>query len=164
MLPKGANAVACLGPASSCLGPASAGNSLVYPSASLGPCGCFDLRDYDPIPTIHSAGAAVLQEPEGPEAVHDWWSRHPSSWTQSDALIAAGAMVVARARAAVKEALGFTCSAGIAHSKILAKLGSGLHKPAQQTVVPGEPEWHNPAFQPIKTLTMVGWLVDAGAT
>ena len=25
---------------------------------------------------------------------------------------------------------------GVAHNKILAKLGSGLHKPAQQTVVP----------------------------
>jgi nucleotidyltransferase/DNA polymerase involved in DNA repair len=36
----------------------------------------------------------------------------------------------------VLDQLGFTCSAGIAHSKILAKLGSGLHKPAQQTVMP----------------------------
>lgn len=52
-------------------------------------------------------------------------------------LLAAGSVVIAAARAAVKEALGYTCSAGIAHSKILAKLGSGLHKPAQQTIVPG---------------------------
>jgi DNA polymerase eta len=28
------------------------------------------------------------------------------------------------------------CLAGISHYKILAKLGSGMHKPAQQTVVP----------------------------
>lgn len=57
-------------------------------------------------------------------------------WDPNDALLAAGALVIARARAAVKSTLGYSCSAGIAHSKILAKLGSGLHKPAQQTVVP----------------------------
>jgi hypothetical protein len=80
---------------------------------------------------------ALLQEPEGIEAVQQWWSRPSSQWDQSDALLAAGALVIARARAAVQATLGYSCSAGIAHSKILAKLGSGLHKPAQQTVVPG---------------------------
>lgn len=80
----------------------------------------------------------MLQEPEGPDAVKAWWLRPASDWTPSDALLAAGACIVAHARAAVKAALGFSCSAGIAHSKILAKLGSGLHKPSQQTVVPGE--------------------------
>ncbi|KAJ0082530.1 hypothetical protein Patl1_12157 [Pistacia atlantica] len=30
----------------------------------------------------------------------------------------------------------FTCSAGVAHNKILAKLASAMNKPAQQTVVP----------------------------
>lgn len=79
----------------------------------------------------------LLQEPEGIEAVQQWWSRPSSHWDQSNALLAAGALAVARARAAVKATLGYSCSAGIAHSKILAKLGSGLHKPAQQTVVPG---------------------------
>lgn len=44
--------------------------------------------------------------------------------------------MVARLRAAVADQLGFSCSAGIAHSKILAKLGAGLNKPAQQTLVP----------------------------
>jgi hypothetical protein len=79
----------------------------------------------------------LLQEPEGTEAVQGWWLRPSSSWSPTDALLAAGACVVARARAAVKASLGFSCSAGIAHSKILAKLGSVLHKPAQQTLVPG---------------------------
>ena len=32
--------------------------------------------------------------------------------------------------------LGYSCSAGIAHNKILAKLASGMHKPSQQTVIP----------------------------
>ncbi len=49
---------------------------------------------------------------------------------------AAFAAVIAELRDAVKQELGFTCSAGIAHTKLLAKLASGLHKPAQQTVVP----------------------------
>lgn len=31
---------------------------------------------------------------------------------------------------------GFTCSAGIAANKLLAKVGSALHKPNQQTIVP----------------------------
>lgn len=31
--------------------------------------------------------------------------------------------------------LGFTCSAGIGPNKLLAKLCSGMHKPAQQTVI-----------------------------
>jgi len=30
----------------------------------------------------------------------------------------------------------FTCSAGISHNKNLAKLGSGMHKPNQQTILP----------------------------
>ena len=34
---------------------------------------------------------------------------------------------------------GFTCSAGIAANKLLAKVGSALHKPNQQTIVP--PRW-----------------------
>ena len=44
--------------------------------------------------------------------------------------------MVSELRAAVHAELGYTCSAGIAHTKLLAKLASGLHKPAQQTVVP----------------------------
>ena len=46
--------------------------------------------------------------------------------------------IVARARSTVKERLGFTCSAGIAANKLLAKLCGGLHKPNQQTVLPPE--------------------------
>jgi DNA polymerase eta len=70
----------------------------------------------------------VLQEP-GAAGVAAWWSRAAEVWTPDELLLAAGAVVVARLRAAVAAQLGFSCSAGIAHSKILAKLGSGAQEP-----------------------------------
>jgi DNA polymerase eta len=66
----------------------------------------------------------LLQEP-GTAGVSAWWCRPASSWRHDEQLLAAGAVVVAQLRAAVAQQLGFSCSAGIAHSKILAKLGSG---------------------------------------
>lgn len=47
----------------------------------------------------------------------------------------AGAVVVKDLRAEVESVLGFTCSGGVATNKILAKLGCGLHKPNQQTLL-----------------------------
>eukprot|EP00439_Symbiodinium_sp_Y106_P047395 s113_g6.t1 len=47
----------------------------------------------------------------------------------------AGAVVVAELRGEVESKLGFTCSGGVATNKILAKLGCGLHKPNQQTLL-----------------------------
>ncbi|XP_067681136.1 DNA polymerase eta-like [Haliotis asinina] len=47
-----------------------------------------------------------------------------------------GAVIVEEMRAAVYRETGFTCSAGIAHNKMLAKLACGLHKPNKQTVLP----------------------------
>jgi hypothetical protein len=41
----------------------------------------------------------------------------------------AGARVAAAARMAVFHELGYTCSAGIAHNKLLAKIASALNKP-----------------------------------
>ncbi|XP_014210287.1 DNA polymerase iota [Copidosoma floridanum] len=38
-------------------------------------------------------------------------------------------------RANIYNELGLTCSAGISHNKLLAKLGGALHKPNQQTIV-----------------------------
>ncbi|XP_047527690.1 DNA polymerase eta isoform X1 [Vanessa atalanta] len=47
-----------------------------------------------------------------------------------------GAQIVSEIRAAVFEETGYTCSAGIAHNKILAKLVCGMNKPNKQTVLP----------------------------
>ncbi|KAF8974818.1 DNA-directed DNA polymerase eta rad30 [Entomortierella lignicola] len=38
-------------------------------------------------------------------------------------------------RFAIKEELGYTCSAGISNNRLLAKLGSGMNKPFNQTIV-----------------------------
>ncbi|XP_013197612.1 DNA polymerase eta [Amyelois transitella] len=47
-----------------------------------------------------------------------------------------GAVIVSEIRAAVFEETGYTCSAGIAHNKILAKLVCGMNKPNKQTILP----------------------------
>ncbi|CAD7698187.1 unnamed protein product [Ostreobium quekettii] len=52
-----------------------------------------------------------------------------------DRLLAAGTMIAAEARKALKNEAGFRCSAGIASNRLLAKLASGLHKPDDQTII-----------------------------
>ncbi|XP_055818577.1 DNA polymerase eta isoform X2 [Solanum dulcamara] len=68
------------------------------------------------------------------ENVRHWLTRSDAS--RRDKLLACGAFIVAELRLQVLEETEFTCSAGIAHNKMLAKLASGMNKPAQQTVVP----------------------------
>ncbi|PVU98171.1 hypothetical protein BB561_000078 [Smittium simulii] len=46
-----------------------------------------------------------------------------------------GAIVTARIRDAIFSQLGFTCSAGVSHSRILSKLGSSLNKPNKQAII-----------------------------
>ncbi|XWS67377.1 hypothetical protein CRYUN_Cryun04dG0002100 [Craigia yunnanensis] len=53
-----------------------------------------------------------------------------------DKLLACGILIVAELRMEVLKETEFTCSAGIAHNKMLAKLASVMNKPAQQTAVP----------------------------
>ncbi|KAI8024457.1 DNA polymerase eta [Camellia lanceoleosa] len=66
--------------------------------------------------------------------VREWL--HRSDADHHDKLLACGALIVAELRMQVLKETEFTCSAGIAHNKMLAKLVSGMNKPAQQTVVP----------------------------
>jgi DNA polymerase eta len=53
-----------------------------------------------------------------------------------DARVLAGSIVASQIRARLKTELGFTASAGLAPTKILAKLVAGRHKPASQTILP----------------------------
>ncbi|TIC03754.1 DNA/RNA polymerase [Wallemia mellicola] len=55
--------------------------------------------------------------------------------TWEDVAIQVGAQLVAEARKIMFEKIGYTCSAGISHNKILAKLCSAYKKPDDQTVL-----------------------------
>ncbi|KAM0791567.1 hypothetical protein ACM66B_006013 [Microbotryomycetes sp. NB124-2] len=55
--------------------------------------------------------------------------------TWSDVALYIGAEIVKKCRYAVEERLGYTCSAGIAPNKMLAKLCSAWKKPNNQTVL-----------------------------
>ncbi|VFQ97316.1 unnamed protein product [Cuscuta campestris] len=68
------------------------------------------------------------------ESVLKWMCRNDAHYR--DKLLACGALIVAELRLQVLKETEFTCSAGIAHNKMLAKLASGMNKPAQQTIVP----------------------------
>lgn len=52
-----------------------------------------------------------------------------------DVAVLIGSEVVRDVRAAIREKLKYTCSAGIANSKMVSKLGSAYKKPNQQTVI-----------------------------
>ncbi|XP_019230146.1 PREDICTED: DNA polymerase eta [Nicotiana attenuata] len=80
----------------------------------------------------HVLGLEVGTDPR--ENVRHWLTRSDAS--HRDKLLACGALIVAELRLQVLEETEFTCSAGIAHNKMLAKLASGMNKPAQQTLVP----------------------------
>lgn len=71
------------------------------------------------------------------EASTAWWRRDAAEWSEEEQLLAAGTVIVGRARAEVGRRLpSFSCSAGVAVNKMMAKLCGGLHKPDQQTVLP----------------------------
>jgi len=53
-----------------------------------------------------------------------------------DRLLLGGMRLAAALRAAVLRDCGFTCSAGVAHNKLLSKFASAMHKPDRQTCVP----------------------------
>ncbi|KAL8851174.1 MAG: hypothetical protein Q9221_003894 [Calogaya cf. arnoldii] len=52
-----------------------------------------------------------------------------------DIAMLVGSEIVRSVRAAIRERLKYTCSAGIARNKMIAKLGSAHKKPNQQTIV-----------------------------
>lgn len=79
-------------------------------------------------------GSRSEREAAAAVALSGGWEQ-ASQWGQRERLLVAGAVLVAELRAAVGNQLGFSCSGGVAENKLLAKLGCGLHKPNQQTIV-----------------------------
>eukprot|EP00448_Togula_jolla_P021960 CAMPEP_0170574588 /NCGR_PEP_ID=MMETSP0224-20130122/3383_1 /TAXON_ID=285029 /ORGANISM="Togula jolla, Strain CCCM 725" /LENGTH=634 /DNA_ID=CAMNT_0010897261 /DNA_START=60 /DNA_END=1964 /DNA_ORIENTATION=+ len=82
----------------------------------------------------HAGQQEEAKASEASEAT-DIWSDWGASWGTVERRLVAGAVVVSELRTAISSELGFSCSGGIATNKMLAKLGCGLHKPNQQTVV-----------------------------
>jgi nucleotidyltransferase/DNA polymerase involved in DNA repair len=83
-----------------------------------------------------SEGEVGAGDEDQKRVISAWFTRPPELWSTEDKLLVAGALVVNQLRQAVYDELGFTCSAGIANNKILAKLSSGMHKPNKQTLAP----------------------------
>ncbi|KAF3325477.1 DNA polymerase eta isoform X1 [Carex littledalei] len=88
------------------------------------------------------------------EDVRKWLCRPDADYEEK--LLACGAIIVAELRIRVLHETQFTCSAGIAHNKMLAKLASPMHKPAQQTVVPASSVPDLLASLPVKKMKQLG--------
>ncbi|KAF2179382.1 sister chromatid cohesion protein Eso1 [Zopfia rhizophila CBS 207.26] len=102
-----------------------------YPELK-GPPPYDDPTEYLPKPptTVLHWGASDLvglgdEDGEGEEKDPDW----------DDICMAIASEIVNGVRKRIKDMLRYTCSAGIARNKMLAKLGSGHKKPNQQTVI-----------------------------
>eukprot|EP01052_Picozoa_sp_SAG31_P044353 SAG31_NODE_7701_length_1613_cov_2.061427_1_plen_306_part_00 len=59
----------------------------------------------------------------------------PAVQSLEDRYLFHASALAAKIRAAVADQCGITCSAGVAHNKLLAKLASAMHKPNGQTVL-----------------------------
>ncbi|KAJ0262689.1 DNA polymerase eta [Hirschfeldia incana] len=88
------------------------------------------------------------------ESVRDWICRKDAD--RRDRLLGCGIIIVAELRKQVLKETEFSCSAGIAHNKMLAKLASGMNKPAQQTVVPYAAVQELLSSLPIKKMKQLG--------
>lgn len=79
-------------------------------------------------PVTWSTGCGVLVELDA-----DCTEEDKNDWDDIAMQIAAEFMTAVRQD--VKDTLGYTCSAGIARNKTLAKIAAGQNKPAQQTIL-----------------------------
>ena len=100
-----------------------------YPEIS-GPAPYDDPTEFLPKPPTSAldwnADALVdLDDSETEDDDPDW----------DDVVMLIGSEIVRGVRNVIREQLKYTCSAGISHNKMIAKLGSGHRKPNQQTVV-----------------------------
>lgn len=115
------------------------------------------LQSMDKIPdevlNAHILGLSEDAE-DRKEIVRSWLCRNDAD--HKDHMLACGAIIVAELRMAVLSETQFTCSAGIAHNKMLAKLASGMHKPAQQTIVPASCVPELLASLPVKKMKQLG--------
>ncbi len=70
------------------------------------------------------------------EKLSKWWNHEVCEWTLQDMLLVCASSIMNVLRKRVEDRWGYTVSAGISETKILAKLSCGLYKPNHQTIVP----------------------------
>ncbi|XP_020232436.1 DNA polymerase eta [Cajanus cajan] len=102
----------------------------------------------------HVLGLEIQDGSDAKDEVRKWLCRSDASY--QDKLLACGALIVNDLRMQVLKETEFTCSAGIAHNKMLAKLASAMNKPAQQTIVPHSSVEGLLASLPIKKMKHLG--------
>lgn len=67
---------------------------------------------------------------------YEWLDRPPRMWSKEDQLLIFGTFIVQELRKEILVKLHFTVSAGISNNKMLAKIGSSMHKPNKVTILP----------------------------
>lgn len=77
-------------------------------------------------------------------------------WTIDDVRLHIAAQITQDIRSAVFRELGYTCTAGIAHNKMLAKLVSAKHKPNKQTALPAAAVLPMMRTVPLRKIKMLG--------
>lgn len=113
------------------------------------------MQDFDgEVLRSHVLGLEIEDGSDSKEEVRKWFCRSDASY--QDKLLACGALIVSDLRMQVLKETEFTCSAGIAHNKMLAKLASAMNKPAQQTIVPHSSIEGLLASLPIKKMKHLG--------
>lgn len=94
-----------------------------------------------------------------PSTVFSWGSivvEKLDPGSEFDRRLALGAEISCRVRGAIMRDLKYTSSAGIASNKLLAKLGSAMHKPNQQTIIPPNAVEHLMSTLPLRRLKGFG--------
>ena len=113
-------------------------SGLVSDAVALGRSGVQQpIAALPPTPAAFVSGFHAPKTPDCNFLPEVGWVVGPlSPEAECDTRLAVAAAIAAQLRAAVFSTLGYTCSAGVAHSKLLAKLGSAMHKPSGQTTIP----------------------------
>ena len=81
----------------------------------------------------HQLQGSSAERPSGPR----WFDRNSQEcFSDFEKKLVVAAVLAEEVRRSVRESLGYTCTAGVASNKMLAKLSSAMNKPNKQTIFP----------------------------